>query len=161
MHKRFNDMSYDIFRRMKQSYDRIADSQNIYDNLMTYLLTKGYDHLSDVSWLLAVLEVDRKTTLFTLNTMQKMHICIDIDITASNKSNDPTNHVLGPLKLYICQHQYKCFTLLLCALNIYYPILILSFTVECCFLLSHTAFNIWWHAVAYSTLCWCTHSRQH
>jgi len=43
------------------------------------------------------------TTLFTQNTMQKMHNCIDADITL-NKSNGPTNHVLGSLKLYICQY---------------------------------------------------------
>jgi len=60
--------------------------------------------------------------------------------------------------------RYKCwfmhFTLLSCALNIYYPILILSIIVDYYVLLSHTAFNIRW-----STLCWCaikkllTHSR--
>jgi len=38
-----------------QSYDKTANSQNIYDNLKTYLLTKCYDHLLDVLWQLVAL----------------------------------------------------------------------------------------------------------
>jgi len=45
IHKRFYDMSYDIFRRMTILL-QFANSQNIY--LMTYLLTKYYDHFLDV-----------------------------------------------------------------------------------------------------------------
>jgi len=84
-----------------QSYHKIYNSPNIYDNLMT----KCCDHLFNIIRQLVALYIDRKTTLFTQNTMWKMCNCIETGVIASNKSNGPTYHVLGPPKLYICQHQ--------------------------------------------------------
>jgi len=37
--------------------------------------------------------------------MQKKCNSLDTDVIASSKSNGPTNHILGPLKLYICQRR--------------------------------------------------------
>jgi len=88
----------------KRFYDVIWHFSTI-DNCMTkpfriILWPIFWQNAMITSWM----SYDRKT-LFTQNTMRKMRHYVDADVIASNKSNGPTNHVLGPLKLYICQHQ--------------------------------------------------------
>jgi len=47
IHKRSNDNLTTMFR-FATNLRQLSNSQNIYDNLTTYLTTKSYDHLLDV-----------------------------------------------------------------------------------------------------------------
>jgi len=98
IHKQFYDMSYNIFRRMTKSLIHWTFKIILWTQNVTNISLMSYDNW----WRGKSIE---KTTLFTQNTMQKMRNCIDADFVTSNKSKGLTNHILGPLKLYIYQRQ--------------------------------------------------------